>query len=557
MWALYRRWLSEWPLAVVLAFALWFTSPLWMTTDRVFAGRLSTDNVVTPWFYDFVARSWRHQLPLDLLTDFDWPVAQDRMTEFPDVADAMLAAPLAWWLGWPAQWGATLSLAVVINGLGMAVLARAVGCKWLGVLTAGAMGVMMRPVWTDMVMGRLNVAFPGVVALAVAMTLLTIPRGALGPRIVLAAAAAGLGALSALIYPPFLVLLAPLALLALAPLWRSGFRGTVLPLLAIVAALLLVSEELRAIYDSQASRQIYCGEEHCPDLYNTVSLTSIFRAEVEPRQGLSLSGLTWPSWWLVPLVLLHRRRWVGVVFALVVGFLVLMSLGPCPRWSSAEALPYDWVSRIRPWLQEAWCVAAPLHDYGRFASAAAVILALLSGIGVDGLWRWSRPLAVVAAGATLWACGALVLGEVLDYEKWHEVSPPVTAQFLMEAEPGPVAELPFDRSKQFLSVLYAPGSPRVNPLQPSSHPNGPPEPVFVWLFDLGWGRETQHTPSLADIQASGLRWVFFDPARCPREGCSGNVVSALRSVLGVPSRLADDVYVWDVQSPSGTGILEQ
>ena len=207
-----RRWLSEWPLAAVTAFALWFTSPLWMTTDRVFVGRLSTDGVVTPWLYDFVARSWRDGIPFDRLTDFDWPVSQNRMSEFPDVADAMLAAPLAWWLGWPAQWGATLSLAMVINGLGMALLARAVGCRWLGVCTAGAMGVMMRPVWADIVMGRLNVAFPGIVALAAAMTLLTIPRGKLGLRLVGAVAATAIGATSALIYPPFLLLLADLYL---------------------------------------------------------------------------------------------------------------------------------------------------------------------------------------------------------------------------------------------------------------------------------------------------------------------------------------------------------
>ena len=181
---------------------------------------------------------------------------------------------------------------------------------------------------------------------------------------------------------------------------------------------------------------------------------------------------------------------------------------------------------------------------------------LLSGMGADGLWRWSRPLAVVAAGAALWGCSTLVLGEVLDYEKWHEVSPPVTARFLLEAEPGPVAELPFDRSMQFLSVLYAPGSPRLNPLQPSPHPHGPPDPVLMWFFDLGWGKEPQRAPSLAEVQSSGLRWVFFDPARCRGQGCAHNPMPELRAVLGVPTRLEEDVYVWDVHAPSGTDTLE-
>lgn len=146
-------------------------------------------------------------MPLERLTNFDWPVSQHRMSEFPDVADAMLAMLLAWWLRRPAQWGATLSLAVVIHGLGMAV--------------------MMRPVWTDM---------------------------------------------------------------------RFGLRDAVL---AIGAALLLVSEELRAIYDSQASRQANCAGENCPDLYNAVLLVNVHRRELEPRRGLLLSGTIAPSWSLL------------------------------------------------------------------------------------------------------------------------------------------------------------------------------------------------------------------------------------------------------------------
>lgn len=67
----------------------------------------------------------------------------------------------------------------------------------------------------------------------------------------------------------------------------------------------------------------------------------------------------------------------------------------------------------------------------------------------------------------LWGCCSLLPCEVLDYERWHKVSPLITAKFRMAAELGPVESLPFERSMPFLWVLCAPGSSRINPLQPS------------------------------------------------------------------------------------------
>lgn len=538
-------------LGAVGVFAAWLTSPLWSTTDRVFAGKLSTDNVVTPWFYDFVARSWWSGAPMDPLSDFDFPAPVARLREFPDIADAMLAAPLAWALGWPAQWGATLSLAVALNGLGLAALARAAGCGGLGVFTAGALGVMLRPVWTDLVMGRLNVAFPGIVALSVAAMLASMPRDRRdrrgGVRAAWAAAAAGLGALAALIYPPFLLLLAPLGLLALGPLGRVGPRAALWPAAAIGAALWLVAEPLRQIYDSQTAQAVSCGSLSCPSIYNAVALADLARDAVEPRQGLSISGLVWPSWWLAPLALLHPRRRTAALLLVLVPVLLGLSLGPCPRLTIHEMMPGESRRLLASWLREGWCLAAPLHDYGRFASAAAVLLALLAGLGADALWQRRRLVAVAAVGGTLWQAGALVLGEILDIEKWHPVSAPVTAQFLQTAEPGPVAELPFDRSQQFLSVLYAPGSPRVNPLQALQFPAETRDPAIVWLFDLGWGRAPAQPVTRAALQETGLRWVFYDPGRC-KPSCPPRTRALLQRTLGSPRLLQDGVLVWDLQA---------
>lgn len=546
-------------LAGTAAFAAWFTSPLWTSPGRVFAGLLSTDNIVTPWFYDFVARQLAAGDPIETMSDFDWPVPLDRMREFPDIADAALAAPLAWWLDWPAQWGATLTLAVTLNGLGLAALAAACGLRGLGVLTAGVMGVMMRPVWTDIVMGRLNVTFIGLVAMAMAATLWSMPartpgqRGAAG-RLVAACAAAGLGALAALIYPPFVLMLAPAGLvLAAGPLRKSGLLGAALPLLAVAGGAWLASDELLAIYSSQ-DRSPGCST--CPDAYNAVALRDLARWAVEPRQGLSYSGLAGPAWLLAPLALLHPRRKAAAALLAMVALSAVLALGPCPRLTPTEDVPRAWVEQAWPHLGALWCASAPLHDYGRFATVAAVLLALLSAMGADALGRrrgWLAPLLGTGlAAAVSFQAGTLVMGEILDPRKWHTPAPPATAIFLRDAAPGPAVELPFDRSEQFLSVLYAPASPRVNPVRPTPHPVTH-DPAIVWLFELGWGRVPEEDISAEQLRETGLRWVLYDTSRCAPQGrrdpCPAETLSTLRRVLGAPVGHGDDLLVWELSPP--------
>ena len=162
------QWVS---LALTIAAALWFTSPMWTTTDLVFAGRLSTDNVVTPWFYDFVARSLHSGADFDALRGFDYPNPHPREVEFPAIADAVLAAPLAWVFDWPQQWGVALSVAIVINAISLNLFARVLGVGAIGALVAGLCGILIRPVWVDLVMGRMNVATPGIAVLAMVFTL--------------------------------------------------------------------------------------------------------------------------------------------------------------------------------------------------------------------------------------------------------------------------------------------------------------------------------------------------------------------------------------------------
>lgn len=546
----------------VLVFAAWFSSPIWRSPDRVFAGLLSTDNIVTPWFYDHVARQLAAGNSMERMTDFDWPAPLSRMREFPGLADATLAAPLSLWLDWPAQWGATLTLAVVLNGLGMACLASAAGLGGWGVLTVGMMGVMMRPIWTDMAMGRMNVAFVGMVSLSMAFVLWSLPerspsgRRPLWRRLSAAVVAAGVGGVGALIYPPFVLMLAPMGLLlALSPVWRGGWLSPLLPVLALGGGMWLVSDSLLAIYQSQ-DHSSGCSSIGCPDIYNAVALADLMRWEVEPRQGLSHAGLVGPGWLLVPLALLHSRRKMAVALMGLAVLMACMALGPCPRLTVTEDFPREWVTQMWPFVGGLWCASAPLHDYGRFATVSAVLLAMLSGMGIDALTQRGRlrsMLGVGMAGWVLWQMGQLVMGEILDPRKWHQPQPPASALFLQEVDPGPVVELPFDRSQQFLSVLYAPGSPRVNPIRPNPHPLLTREPVIVWLFSLGWGEQPEQTVTTEQVQASGLRWVLYDTDRCVSQGqkdpCPPLVRQTLGEVLGTPA-VHGNLLVWDVQDLS-------
>jgi len=107
--------ISIWPLVVVLLFTLWLTSPLWTSADKVFMGRLSGDNITSPWFYDFVARQVWSGEELTWLHDFDYPKPLRRQIEFPNYWDAIILSPLVKWFGWPRFWGPVLSWSVLVN----------------------------------------------------------------------------------------------------------------------------------------------------------------------------------------------------------------------------------------------------------------------------------------------------------------------------------------------------------------------------------------------------------------------------------------------------------
>ncbi|MEC8423679.1 MAG: hypothetical protein VX000_07870, partial [Myxococcota bacterium] len=141
-----RRWQAWLPWLGVVLFSLYAGSNFWTTRDAAFAGKLSSDNVVSMWFYDVASRSLAQGTWPEILSDFNHPRPWPRIKEFPALMDAVLAAPVGWLLDYPHQWNATLGLAVLVNGIGTALLARGAGARGVGLVVAGCLGALCRPV---------------------------------------------------------------------------------------------------------------------------------------------------------------------------------------------------------------------------------------------------------------------------------------------------------------------------------------------------------------------------------------------------------------------------
>ncbi len=548
------RWPARlWPWAAVLLFWGWAAWPLLLWTDRLaFAGKLTTDNIVSAWFYDFVSRGLATGGDIQWLRPLHHPRPFPTATEFPAVMDAVLAAPLGWLLGWPRQWGATQALALLVNGLGGAWLARSLGARGLGTVVAGCLAILCRPVWKDLVMARMNAVWPGFGLMALAGLITAMQARKLPGALLAAALAAVCGALMATIYPPALLLLAPFGLV----LVLEGARGAswgrrLLAGLAVAGGLALALDELRRIAATR-SGEAGLGTVACPDRWGTLNAIDLWRLQPESFQGLSEPALVLTAWMAAPLALLGRRRLAAALSLLGLVAYGLLSLGPCTEWAEGEPLnAVDWLI-LGPLLREGWRLAGPLHDMTRFAGVAMLVAAVLTGLGLDALagkGRLRGLLALALAAALPGHVQWLVLSERLSPKKWHDASVPATALFLRAlpaADRGPAIELPFDRKQQFLSVIGAPEPPRLNPLRPGDNP--PVEEPFVQgLYRLGFGRSTE---PLAPADPRHLRWAFFDPDRCnqggvPASACEPAVEAALEAALGPSRRLSDSrTRVW-------------
>ena len=554
-----KKCVKLWDIVLCIVFAMWVSSPLWMHGHILFMGKVSTDNVVTPWFYDFIARSVWNGEDYTLLREFDYPNSHSYMIEFPSLMDAFLLAPIAWIFEWPEQWAWTLTVTLLVNVIAVASFAKVIGLGRWAVAFSGMSVALLRPFWAEMVKGRLNVLLPGLAILAIVGILLCFSKNEQGERrgrslrIFGAILAFSMGAISALVYPPFLLMLIPLGAFVTISFWRkSGFISIFLPIIIGGLAYWAVFDILWEIYFDNY-RALKCADLTCPDRYNSFAWSNLALWEPVRNEGLSLSGLYAAPWLLVPMVLLHPKfRWSGLGLGIVSAIYAILSLGPCPNSTPFKRMDAEWITQLDPLLRPIWCSSMQLHDFGRYGMVTSLILCICGGMALDSLWRFrSSFLKMLSLGLGIWILSLSyqpLMQEMLHLSKWHAIPNNPVADFLKDHSGEVVAELPFDRSLQFLSALETPGNLRVNPIRPSRSSNT--GGVFnEWLFTLSRGERPEISPSANDMKISRVDWVFFDKSRCKgkeTEPCERWVKKELESVLGVPKTLSIGVFVWAV-----------
>ena len=180
MLAFYQR---NWPWLLAGLFAFGLCGSLLVAGNHVFVSDLQGDGVITPWIYDFTARELAEGRWPAALTDFDFPfprgLSETERSLFATVPpiDAVLMAPLAWLLAWPAQWNLTVFVAMLLNAAGAVALARSMGCRSLGLVVASVLAVASGPIWLEAFEGRANCMFPGLTLLSMAALFQALPTG--------------------------------------------------------------------------------------------------------------------------------------------------------------------------------------------------------------------------------------------------------------------------------------------------------------------------------------------------------------------------------------------
>ncbi len=556
-----RLWWRVWPWLAVVGIATFTAWPLVATSDRIFASALVADNIVTPWFYDFVARKLHSGGTTDWLTPLNFPVPVRTASEFPSSWDARFFAPLAWLVGWPRQWGFAQLVFVCVNALGTAIFARSMGARSVGLVVAGALAAWNRPIWRDLATGRMNGAGPGLALAALGLWLLSTEKGKHAPWA--AAGAVVAGVVAVLVYPPYVALGVPLGLvLGMVALGRADGAGRLRAAVVVALVAMLTWSSVQDIAAVGSSRAVAsCTQLGCPAVGNASTVAQLVRTIDDVGTGLKRPGALAASWFLVPMLVFARRWRSALVVGGIAALYVLLALGPCPKWDATRDLHLSTLpANMGPWIRWTSCQIQPIHDYNRLLSVGALVSAALAGLGVDRVARGSRIGwlgAVLGTGLVFQTVFGLWKAEVLHLEHWQRIPTVATATHqasLPRSRQGPMLELPFDQSEQFLSLLQFSDQPRGNPLR-SSDPPTRRDRFWVWAFDLGHGKLPTDRPSAAQVRDSGIRWVYLDLGRCgsdPTGVCRSGLFSELRATLGPPAMRDGELWVWDAQNLSTT-----
>lgn len=577
-----RLLMGLWPFLAVALFGLWITRPLWRYTPMVFSKRLFIDGVMGPWFYDFVARRVAQGEIPQYFRPFDWPCPRDTLS-LPNVWDAVLASPLVYLLDWPTQWSAQMALVLILNGLGLAWLARSMGCRGWTVAFAGGLGLTFIPLWHELQEGRVNAAWTGVVFAAMAAFLDLARRGSrmgdgwqavvveTAPRMLIASL---LGALTLSIYPPYAVLVAPAAFALLLPHLIRRWQAAVAVALALVAGVALAAGELSRMVDFMARFYVnggdrcVAGSTPCPYDNGHAYLMSLIQIRplisVDVFRHATASALVWLT---LPAAALARgsRRYLALVVVWA-GALVYLSLGPCPRVDSPSHAGAITIAHLPRLLERVWCLAWDIHRMERFLTVGLGLVAVVAARGMEAARRRWRPALqaplFLLALATIAHSAWLLRADLFLPENWAEAQRSVVASALRGSPRQVVAVLPFDGSVQFFTDLQAPGHRYLNPLE-LEHFTRSDNPFITWIKALGRWEDAGPPPSAEAIAESGVDQVFYDPLRCRTAGkrapgsCHEALPRLLTEALGEPEFIDGLVLRWRLSPTPGAAARQE
>lgn len=529
-----------WPELVILFLGLWFGAIFGLTDDRIMAYRLTGDSLLSPYFYDHVSRALTGAVSFEWLTEFNYPKPKNYTIEFPSFADAVIFSPIHWIFDWPQQWNLTLHAYILVNGLSMAMLARVLGFGPFGILMAGMCGLWFRAPYVDMAKGRIQTVGIGFFVLSLATTLglfrdrLDGIERRLRTRQIYWVASVLSSGVAAVIYPPFLILLLPLA--GILYFGHTPKRSDFLWLGSSVALVSTVTAW--PLYRMAQIRQFHDGELQCPSAYNVLQPEHLATTTSE----LLHHGIPFVMWLAIPAVFIicqNRKMWVMVIAVSLV--CIGLSMGPC--LGSEERVDFILPGVHRLFLS--------IQDWGRLATVGTIGLSLVLAAGVSQLSERNRywGLAVVPIGLLLFLP---ILNDLKNPNYWHPIPRSFYQEFMASKAPTTAVVFPFESSQTLLDGLALPQHRMVNPLRSQDPPDPEHNPSIRWMFELGKGNPNPTEPTAKGFQKLGVEWVFFDPARCEtvyryHEACAGHVQRSLKAELGKGEPAESGVVIWQLR----------
>lgn len=340
--------------------------------------------------------------PLLYAPELHWPTGQDNSNLLWNLGIQLVQLPLYALLESVTAYNLSLVLLGALNGMGGWVLGRAAGGSRAAGAAAAALLMASPYAWNELIQGRAEQGFLGLVALALAgLWSLEGPKGRrFGAAVGAAWAAAGL---CYWFYAYFLTLVFG----CLGLWWLLTRRWAALQSLVVagvVAALLALPAAGPLVLSAADSASSYS---------RSADSGFITSAATMPWTSLKLSALAWPLWPLermrdavpltlsLPLVLgLLRWRRAGVLVAVGLAGTVLAlgwSLHLTATTQTELVLPYAWFQAVLPGF---WRLAWPYRFLSLTVVGGAGCAAVLVPLAGRGQWPVAVAIALLA-GAEL------------------------------------------------------------------------------------------------------------------------------------------------------------